>query len=709
MANEVNSPDSPGHLWSLPVLLQAAARGKPSGCEDELNTDNEQELLQKGRRAAKAKELNTDNEAELLRRVQTVPKEEACYKEVVQKNPSESLGQLVHFAEGLCRHPPVIGRSHERLGSVLSPPVLEPTTIEAAEASAEESASVSGESAKGQSIGDPEVGCANHEPDQCKGNDMEGAEASNASGNAASPINEARGKFISQMARGDLSKEVPPFPALSPDQAKFTNEAGVEGYSETVSEISGNHSLDLCFLRRADCRFTQAGAAWFCGMRAGYIDFECYTAEVCGRERSFLQQIFEAVDDSIDAVWNARGARERERASDDFPLLLANLSTHLRIYHFQLKEKGCIDTLDGRAVILELLSRLVEVLDTLAPLEGGHAATAVPCLRELACDALNEALGSRGFLPLCISYITESTMDIFGRDLALELSMHALMAIQLSLLWFPPTRITLPEETFIDMEGYECVLSVAADLITQFEEEPWDFLGLERLALAMDILRIGMRSNAGIDHVCAQSDASEAPTVAPLALRALQTLAFTALEDRESKAALAALPAAVRIMGALIHVTPIARAMNLGFVVQALRQALQCRPLSLPLAVAFRDLVLRERPRHWFSQGQEAARVRGDFYRYLHSENVLNELAIAATDRVEELMDSLQKKRQGGTGPNYVPCRNVVPCGTREMAVESLEEAVIIGAYYDCVEAAVLAVYGKTSRVDAQKRASVEV
>lgn len=53
MANEVNSPDSPGHLWSLPVLLQAAARGKPSGCEDELNTDNEQELLQKGRRAAK--------------------------------------------------------------------------------------------------------------------------------------------------------------------------------------------------------------------------------------------------------------------------------------------------------------------------------------------------------------------------------------------------------------------------------------------------------------------------------------------------------------------------------------------------------------------------------------------------------------------------------------------------------------------------------
>ena len=36
--------------------------------------------------------------------------------------------------------------------------------------------------------------------------------------------------------------------------------------SETVSEISGE--LDLCCLRRADCRFTQPGGPWFCGMQA---------------------------------------------------------------------------------------------------------------------------------------------------------------------------------------------------------------------------------------------------------------------------------------------------------------------------------------------------------------------------------------------------------------------------------------------------------
>ena len=36
----------------------------------------------------------------------------------------------------------------------------------------------------------------------------------------------------------------------------------------------------------------------------------------------------------------------------------------------------------------------------------------------------------------------------------------------------------------------------------------------------------------------------------------------------------------------------------------------------------------------------------------------------------------------------------------KDVAVESLEEAVVIGNYYDNVEAAVVAVYGKTSRVE---------
>ena len=71
--------------------------------------------------------------------------------------------------------------------------------------------------------------------------------------------------------------------------------------------------------------------------------------------------------------------------------------------------------MDGSVVLLDLLSRLVEVLDALAPAEStvgaASPALAVPCFRELVCDALNEALGLRGFLPLCISYVKGSPLE----------------------------------------------------------------------------------------------------------------------------------------------------------------------------------------------------------------------------------------------------------------------------------------------------------
>ena len=292
-----------------------------------------------------------------------------------------------------------------------------------------------------------------------------------------------------------------------------------------------------------------------------------------------------------------------------------------------------------------------------------------------------------------------------GSDLTLEMSFHALMAIQLCLLWFPPTRVALPEETFIDSGGYQAVLTLAADIVADLEDaEPGtEFLGLERLGLAMDILRLGMRSNVGIDYVCGNTgDTAEAPPVAPLAIRALEALSRAAGSCHSSgsasfqQVAIATLPSAVRFVGALLHLTPIARFMSLAHVVHALRAALQCRPLSLPLTAAFRDLVRRERSRHWFSQGKEAAQLRGEFYRSLDGENVLNELALAATERVEELMESLQKKRGEG-GQSYVACKSR---GMKDVVVESLEEAVVIGNYYDNVEAAVVAVYGKTSRVE---------
>eukprot|EP00434_Breviolum_minutum_P028134 symbB.v1.2.024889.t1/scaffold2388.1/size114014/6 len=702
--HEVHSPN--GHFWSLPVLLRAAARGKPSGCDDELNTDNEQELLQR------AKEINTDNEQDLMqseRQASTAFFQQRRGSPSWEKNPrpqaQESLGELVDFAEALCRDP-IVGRSHDCLGTIVLPSRAVPEPSEESQTESEES------------------------------EESEETEGTQSASQKASPIKSSHGAVAVPLSDGPGDvEEVSPgdgWVADESEQVAFSNSVGcseipvaspaeeentgnrpnsevhvcLESFrSETISETSGH--VELCCLRRANCRFTQPRGAWFCGMEATHVDFEWQdTLEVCGRERLCLRQIFEAVDDSLYAVWHGSGAvdaaRERERASDAIPALLANLSGQLRIYHFQLKEKRCVETMDGCVVLLELLSRLVELLDALAPPEAGATnAAAMPCFRELVCDALNEALGLRGFLPLCISYVKASPLEeLEGSDLTLEMSLHALMAIHLCLLWFPPTRVALPEETFIDTGGYQAVLTLATDMVADLEDEVdagSDFLGLERLGLAMDILRLGMRSNMGIDYVCGQGESAEAPAVAPLAIRALEVLTRAAEVSEETQSvAIATLPSAVRFIGALLHLTPIARFMSLAHVVHALRSALKCRPLSLPLTAAFREMVRRERPKHWFSQGKEAAQVRGDFYRSLDSENVLNELTIAATERIEELMDSLQRQK----GQSYVACKAREARGMKDMAVESLEEAVVIGSYYDNVEAAVVAVYGKTSRVE---------
>ena len=284
-------------------------------------------------------------------------------------------------------------------------------------------------------------------------------------------------------------------------------------------------------------------------------------------------------------------------------------------------------------------------------------------------------------------------------DLSLEMALHAMMAVQLCLLWCPPARVTMPEDSFIASGGYESVLSLMAEMVTELEEEPWDMQGLERLALAMDILRLGLRSNAGIDHVCGHGELSELPTVAPLALRALQALSFSAAEHH-SPVAMAALPAAVRLISTLLRVTPIAKAMQLAHVVHALKLSLQSRPLTLPLTAAFKELTQPQRGR-WFSQGREASMLRRDFFRALAQEQVLNDLALAATERVEQLMAQRQ-----ATGQSYVPCRGQ---GMKEVAVESLEDAVMISSYYDNVEAAVLAVYGKTSKVEAWRSRPVRM
>ena len=85
-----------------------------------------------------------------------------------------------------------------------------------------------------------------------------------------------------ETAREELLKELPACPNL--DQAGH-NGPCMEAYSETVSETSGIRLQDGCLLRRAHCRFTQSGAAWFCGIESGYLNlnYDCSMLEVYGR------------------------------------------------------------------------------------------------------------------------------------------------------------------------------------------------------------------------------------------------------------------------------------------------------------------------------------------------------------------------------------------------------------------------------------------
>ncbi|CAJ1331152.1 unnamed protein product [Effrenium voratum] len=629
-------------MLPLPVLLRAASRGKVIFAEDEeLNTDNEQELLRKG-----CEEINTDNEEQLLQRsfrlrpplprtsaaaASAAPAASAPAASSPASPARPGLAELVSFAEeldqselsfwtfrsfrldGLCT-----GLCH--YGSVDVRSIARPASF------------------------------------------TTGRESSNF----------GEGRVLSLRMHGSF-----------------------DNYNYRLG--SSSVSSAQCSLRRAECRFTrERETGWFCGVDFGAVDFECEALEVSSRERSILCQIFEDVDSCV-ADFRSPCRRDREKASEDLPALFAKLCSQLRIYHFQLREKRCVETLDGSAIIMELLSRVVEVLDALAP--GG--VESCPYVRDLVCDALNEALGPRGVFPLCVSYLNASPLEDAG-DFYLELSFHALMALLLALLWDTPSRVTeTPEKTIIEAEGFQAVFTLATDLVAGFEnQEPWEELGLERLFLALHILRLGLRSTEAMDPVCRvefeneEESEEDTPAVAQLARRALQVLSQPAAPEQRT-VVLHALPAAVRLLGALLQVPPLARSLDFFELSGALHRALQRRPLTLALTAAFREMVLRDRPRRWFSMGPEAKQVRRDFFNSLDSENVLNELAAAATERVEHLLRLLQEKRTG-PGASYEPCRQ----GMKDMAVQSLEEAVEIGSYFDNVEATVVAVYGKASVVE---------
>ncbi|CAE7593960.1 unnamed protein product, partial [Symbiodinium sp. CCMP2456] len=96
--------------------------------------------------------------------------------------------------------------------------------------------------------------------------------------------------------------------------------------------------------------------------------------------------------------------------------------------------------------------------------------------------------------------------------------------------------------------------------------------------------------------------------------------------------------------------------------------------------------------------GKEAyAKTRKDLLRKVQQHGVLAELALATTDRVEELLEELHEQRRTLGGRRDVSCRQR---GIKDVAVASLSPALEISAFFDNVEAAVRVVYKKISDLE---------
>jgi len=760
----------PDQRWSLPVLLRAAARGRPNlgtDKEDEINTDNEQELLRIGecqRSADHDKELQMSPRG-LLGEGRSEP-----LTRPAPRHPSLPW-DLVSFAEGLCQS--------------ISPDVVSPGTP---------TSPWWKEPASQKVFLEPQVPRAPIEapflrprPAPIKDDDDLISEPSPSAREAHSPL--ARAVHLpegaSQISFSIASSysvsaseeeplrdgEVPcclPMPPTQLDPS-FPDDAGTDGDAEEVSpgchglaavQISSELSLSefdsadttensqsspvsswsapsadrrrladdspsgcCCWLRRADCRFTRATGSWYCGISASEdaTPLECTVSrEVNSRERVALQQLFAAIDDSVDEVRNSQDQRCRARASDSIPALFTQLSMHLRGYLYQLQEKQCVETVEGDAVVLELFIRAVQLLDVLAPREeaDGLGGEATPCFPYLVCDHLNQALGKEGLIPLCIHWLFPVSLEELDEEgpaaLACELSFHALMTLQLLLLWSPPSRVSPPEETLLQKSGYQVVFDLAGKILSDVERDrPWKEVRLERLSLALDVLRLGLRSTAGMHSVCScRANEDKPSSIILLPLRALDILALAPSQAPEDVVALS-LASAARLLASLLQIPDIAQTEDFDYVAQCLRRALRFRPLSLPLTAAIRELlVCPRRPRtSRFGMGKEAyAKTRKELLRKVQQHGVLAELAAATTDRVEELLQEIHEQRRVSGGRRDVSCRQR---GIKDVAVASLSPALEISAFFDNVEAAVRVVYKKISDLEEmrpliQLRQSVE-
>jgi len=139
-----------------------------------------------------------------------------------------------------------------------------------------------------------------------------------------------------------------------------------------------NRAQSQTYLQRFTCRYTEPRAVTFSGLCQEHRCFVTNCAEgLLGRDRTALLVLLEQAEHSVAAV-------RRHHSSADaatMPRLLASLSAEFVLHARELRE-GHLKTICEEPVVLVVLQRLIEVLDTLVPVGGGTADAVACCFRE---------------------------------------------------------------------------------------------------------------------------------------------------------------------------------------------------------------------------------------------------------------------------------------------------------------------------------------
>ena len=339
-------------------------------------------------------------------------------------------------------------------------------------------------------------------------------------------------EFSDRGSRGSAMSSLCPAPCASDsarakDSRPSRGEISLPRASLGASRVSGSRGSRLSSsklqtrlqcLQWVSCRYTEPQAVTFCGLCEELGAMDLTNAEgITGRDRTTLLVLLEQAEHSVTAV------RRQKSAADaaTMPRLLASLSAEF-VLHAREIRGGHLQTVCEEPVLLLVLRRLIEVLDTLVPQEDGTAdavAFAAPDAQvmggeatlqytESVLESLRQAFGPHGFLPECISCLGRNLnkKELHERKLGSfidQMDILALLALRLAMPWETPSTVPRPVD-IAQQNGVQAVLERFVELLEQIKSGSGKAVQgiLGQLALALDTLFIMLRSDSGLERLC---------------------------------------------------------------------------------------------------------------------------------------------------------------------------------------------------------------